>query len=534
MSKEQQGTAKSKEIYRKIKEVKNKKTSSSYSASNLWFDLTLRLKNYGVLVLAGLVLFVLSGCPLPVGWGYSNRKADTRIAGEDLRNFIPAPETGERPQFYFGTTGYSGTVVWKDRTIPWTGAFEAGTVYTAEVTLRAAAGYTFAGVAEARLPGSFTHSRSADLNYKLGSDAELTVTIRFPVTGAEVGGEYVVVDYDLQHYVPIPITGARPVTNLIREDLYAEIVWKIEGAEAPLGGDFTAFTDGVTYQAEITLKAANSYRFSPRIPFTYPAAAVKAGPDESILYEMERVLSVTYNAAKAAQGVDSKNWEIYPYIPVPGARETAVRSFAALGYMGTVVWKAAPDFVEEMPGNLFQPGTVYRASVTLYAAPGYTLKGAGFTYTSDMGGDINDSSYWENNGDSLTGMEIAFEQTDNAPGIIWAVTEGTDLTYRVYAPQKDANPVTWLVEVQYIGGVAWYSGESRAPHSGVFQSNAYEAEVTLMPVSGHTFFDNGKVVEFKHDFGNIVSIKNSSSSGIETITIIITFPKTGDLSVITK
>jgi hypothetical protein len=410
-----------------------------------------------------------------MGWEAGEGRGNGGIAGEDLRNFVPAPVTGGSPQFYFGTAGYSGTVEWADGEAPLEGVFGAETAYTAAVTLRAASGYTFAGVPAAPGAGSFTHSRSAEISHGAGGGAELRVVIGFPATGA---GGYYVADYDLQHYVPAPVAGARPVRSVTRLDLEGEIVWKEKGAEAPLGEGFAAFAEGGEYQAAITLKALEPYRFAA-IPFGYAEGAAEVLPPPA-LGERERALSVTYPAAGEGREVSAANLDLALYLPAPGAGETAVRSFAAAGYTGTVAWKTGPGFGGDMAGNLFQPGTAYRADVTLYAAPGFTLEGAAFTHSKGI--MSNEEQGTGGNGEKM--VSIVFPATAVVP----VDDLELDLSKYLPAPVRGGTPVLDFYAPQYTGTAAWEGTESGAAHSGPFEADTkYTAKVTLTAAAGRSF-----------------------------------------------
>jgi hypothetical protein len=112
-------------------------------------------------------------------------KSDNLIAGEDLQSYVPEPVTGWTPLSFFTAPRYTGTVVWRNGAFPLTGrAFGSGTSYTAEVMLRAAAGYSFSGIPAAPGAGSFTHSQSTELSHEEGAGGELVIIITFEATGA--------------------------------------------------------------------------------------------------------------------------------------------------------------------------------------------------------------------------------------------------------------------------------------------------------------------------------------------------------------
>jgi hypothetical protein len=75
----------------------------------------------------------------------------------DLTGLVPAPVMGGSPvtSFYAGTYGWM--MVWKTGGAAVTGLFQAAAVYTAELTLYPAPGYTLAG-------SSFTYTGSGTLN----------------------------------------------------------------------------------------------------------------------------------------------------------------------------------------------------------------------------------------------------------------------------------------------------------------------------------------------------------------------------------
>jgi hypothetical protein len=94
----------------------------------------------------------------------------------DLTPYLSAPVTGGTPDTSFSASApqYTGTVEW---TISGGGAvggnFEAGTAYTATVTLTAKPGYAFDGV------GDFGYTDSKTISQAENSDGSMTVTIGF-------------------------------------------------------------------------------------------------------------------------------------------------------------------------------------------------------------------------------------------------------------------------------------------------------------------------------------------------------------------
>jgi hypothetical protein len=108
----------------------------------------------------------------------------------------------------------------------------------------------------------------------------------------------VVIDYNLQTYVPVPVMGAVPVQSLKRGDLEISVDWMDAEGQTPAESGLGAFEQGAVYQARITLSAKNRHAFDPEIPFAYSEWMVKR-QDESRDREAEgkRFVTVTYYEA---------------------------------------------------------------------------------------------------------------------------------------------------------------------------------------------------------------------------------------------
>jgi hypothetical protein len=433
-----------------------------------------------------VVLF--AECALPMGLEYlagarRSSSASTTISGEDLSRYIAAPVTGRAPALSFAAPRYTGTVEWMEGATPLTGDFAANTEYTAAATLYAFEGYAFE-VPAAPQQGSFSYnyieSGKAELFHNSGTSKTLEVLISFEATGA-AGPEAVdyVVDYDLQHYVPIPVTGAAPVTAVSRPDLSVAVRWQDERGEDLAG--LSSFVQGARHRAVITLTARSPYRFSADIPFAYAGGAVETQPDPGVLGVEERIVSVGYlpTAAPVPAVPAGEALDLAPHLLAPAAGESPTRYFGAAGYTGTVVWKLGPDFAGEMPGNLFQAERLYRAEVVLYAAPGHTLAGVSVVHSGE-GAAMNGAGEWENAGSSLTGVKVSFPETGKL------VISGLDLAVYIPAPVANGQPALSFAGSQYLGLVSWQ--REGAAHEGLFEAGAkYTAAATLTAVSGYKF-----------------------------------------------
>ena len=94
----------------------------------------------------------------------------------NLTSKIPVPVPGAQPPTFFSDCQYTGTVAWEmSDGQTHTGAFKASGGYKAKVTLAAASGYTFSGLAA----NSFTHNYTTDVTHAQGGEGDLTVTIPF-------------------------------------------------------------------------------------------------------------------------------------------------------------------------------------------------------------------------------------------------------------------------------------------------------------------------------------------------------------------
>jgi hypothetical protein len=174
----------------------------------------------------------------------------------DLTAKIPAPVTGASPVPTVGATQYTGPVVWsKTAGGTHSGAFQAGTAYTATATLTAASGYAFAGTP------AFTHSGAAPSVSFNGGTA--TVSIKFPATPSAA-----VTDLDLTAKIPAPVTGASPVPTVGTTQYAGPVVWSKTAGGAHSG----AFQAGTAYTATATLTAASGYVFAGTT-FTHSGAA---------------------------------------------------------------------------------------------------------------------------------------------------------------------------------------------------------------------------------------------------------------------
>jgi hypothetical protein len=177
----------------------------------------------------------------------------------DLTYKVPAPVTGGSPLGYLSAPQYAGNVAWAAGGGPYSGVFQAGAVYTATVTLTAAAGFTFTGM-EAN---AFTHEgRDKDAAKEPNPANEAgsgTVTVVFPAADATTAKP--VSDLDLTGRVPAPTAGGVPVTYFFPPQwpqYTGNVAWTAGGG-LPVTG---LFQEGMAYTATVTLTAVSGFTFA--------------------------------------------------------------------------------------------------------------------------------------------------------------------------------------------------------------------------------------------------------------------------------
>jgi hypothetical protein len=321
-----------------------------------------------------------------------------------------------------------------------------------------------------------------------------------------------VVDYDLQHYIPIPVTAAAPVTGANRGDVEVTVVWKDEQ-----GGSITPpFAEGATYQAEIEVKAQPGWSFDPARNFAYPAGSVAAQPAANPAANI-RNLTVIYKTTTGPTAITTVG-NLAVYISAPESGATAVRSFAAGQYNGTVTWqyKDGQNWLP-MPGSRFQPDTEYKAGVILYPAPGYMFDAPntlGLAYNSLKGGLDPVAVPGIQSDGSITGIGIGFDPTEEIPVSDW------DLTLKVPQPVKGSKAGTIISSVQYTGTVSWYPDTPDPAVNGFQAGEDYTATVTLTAASGYTFTGVSSFTHGALNGGNITTLSNNG----DTAAFAINFP----------
>jgi hypothetical protein len=455
---------------------------------------------------------IAAGCALPLGEDYLiTRDGSTDviyITDYNLLNYVPIPKPGDVPVTLVDNRGdWDLAVAWKDENgvpapQPFT-AFAANTVYRAEITIRPKTPYGFyPATLFAYEPAGKVESQQDDLG-----DPTRTITVTY--NNSDDWNVTYITDYNLQNYVPVPLAGEKPVRAVdSRADLAAAVKWQVEKARAPgefedipSGADYT-FQLRALYRAEITLTALTpDYRFFPKRNFFYPDGT-PADPVGDETDPALRRFTAAYRITRTPTVISDLN--LTPYVPKPQSGTTALTSFAASQYTGTVAWKNTETGVD-LSGS-FQPNTAYTAVLTLSPASGYTVNGLGGNAFAHSGAETISSPP-----DSGT-VTMTFQPTGNYGSPI--VVYDTILTGRLPMPVTGMTPVMGITGAEYFGSVSW------VPFHSAFQAGtAYKAMLTLTAMPGHTF--NG-IEENVFSHGEAAAVTNSANSG----TVTITFPPT--------
>jgi hypothetical protein len=435
----------------------------------------------------------------------------TYVVDYNLQTYVPIPKTGEIPITLVNSrVELDATVVWMDQAeteLPALGSFQDHTVYKAKIQLTAKPGYAFnPDIAFAYPPGKIT-TQNGDLG-------DSTRTIMVTYNDSHYADITFVTDYNLQTYVPVPISGESPVRAVnTREDMTIEVIWKVED---PPGSDSfntpinTAdFQLGTRYKAEITLTTKTNYQFREGDNFTYTDGS-QTIPIGSATDPGERQFEVFYAPTRAP--IMIYDYNLTPYITKPVGGATPVMSFAASQYTGRVSWRNA--VTQEVLAGPFQYGTAYIADLILTANSGYIIDGIGQNVFIHTGAETSANPQ----GSGV--ITMGFAPTSNAPSPI--VVYDTILTSRIPKPVSRATPVTSFTATQYTGTVIWKNTITQTVLIGSFEfGTSYTAVITLSAASGYTFTGIGYMAFSHGDAPGAVT--NSADSGVVTIN----FPPAG-------
>jgi hypothetical protein len=366
------------------------------------------------------------------------------------------------------TAQYTGTVSWAPAHNP----FEGPVVYTATITLIPKAGYTLSGV-----DANFFTVAGATATNPANSGV---VTAVFPATAAPTA-----VSIKAIPGVTPPVTGATPVTAITETAQYTGTVsWSPASS---------TFTGPVVYTATITLTAKPGFTLSGVTAnfFTVAGATTMSNAANS------GVVTAAFPATAAPAVVSIK---AIPGVTPPVLGATPVTAISETAqYTGTVIWVPSE--------NPFTDATVYTATITLTAKPGFTLSGVTGNFFTVAGATTMSNA--ANSGV----VTAAFPATAPLSAVSIKAIPG------VTPPVTGATPVTTITETsQYTGTVTWAPSDD--PFGG---PQVYVATITLTPKFGYTL--TGVTVNF-FTVAGATAVSNAANSGLVTAT----FPTTADPS----
>ena len=271
---------------------------------------------------------------------------------------VTVPATGETPVTAITETlQFTGKVIWKNSAgVQLTGGqtFAPGTQYTATITLKAKTDFTLQGVSANffTVPGAISVTNAADSGI---------VTAVFPATNAST------INIAAVSGVTAPVAGASPSTAITETSQFSGTVsWM-----PPISNGF--FAAGTQYTATITLVPKTGYTLQgvPADFFTVAGTETSAtnAADSGVVTAVFPVTASTISIS-VIQGLDP-----------PEAGERPVSLIIANGqFSGSVSW--SPAMASD---GTFEYNTVYTATITLTANPGFTLYGVPANYFTVYG-----------------------------------------------------------------------------------------------------------------------------------------------------
>jgi len=244
------------------------------------------------------------------------------------------------------------------------------------------------------------------------------------------------------------------------------------------------FMAGTNYTATITLTPKSGFTLTgvPADFFTVAGAtSVSNSPDSGVITAIFPLPLRVFEIFSIGQ------------IQLPNFGETPVTNFTAPQYTGTVTW--SPPVA-----NTFAADTVYTATITLTAQPGFILNKVGSGHTPTVAGATNVSQSPD---------DFIYTAIYPATGTSAAATVTVSHITNIPAPVVDANPVrSFTVSTQYTGTVSW-----SPDHATFIAGTSYTATISLTPQPGFTFTG---VAEDFFTVAGATNVSNSADSGVVT------------------
>jgi hypothetical protein len=267
----------------------------------------------------------------------------------DISYLFAAPVKTELPNTMTSTS----STVYQSVPISWkkggptgpahSGVFQAGTEYTAVMTLVAKSGYTFYGLPASGGPGSVYYSgaSASHLAVTTTPGTSLYITITFPITApASVSGT--ITDYWANSSNPPPLD--------------ATVELKDSGGTV-ISSTTSDTTDG-------------TYSFTNVAGGSGYTIAVSKADYAPVSLASFNVAAVDVSGKNAVMRKQITDFDLSGIIAVPVAGMSApTTAFTGTEYTGSVIWNPS--------ANPCIDGTVYTATLTLNAASGYSFAGLG-------------------------------------------------------------------------------------------------------------------------------------------------------------
>jgi hypothetical protein len=418
------------------------------------------------------------------------------VADYNLANYVPIPVAGQTSVGSLERGDMRITVEWKEGANPFSGTFEVNRVYSATITLTAKTdkNYFFDG----SILFKYDPPLVVEVTPDLGVEAR-TITATYPAT-TEVQApstpspEVPVVDYDLQHYVPIPVVGEIPVRNPRRGDMNLNVAW------TPNDQRFQADT---VYTAIINLAAKGRYKFDTKFAYDegFVASQDNEAPDLFATSEasaISQTVTVTYSPTPklpAPTPTAVMDYDLQHYVPIPVVGGIPVRALSRADMDLRVDWRTNDN--QPFQGQSFEAGTVYRATITLNAAEGYKFT-RGFVYGEYfVAGQTNGApESFATSDPSATEqtVTVTYNPTPESPKAL--VTDYRLQNY-VPIPALGNSPVIENHRADVDVTVAWKWGalgesdkDNYTPCTGsfaFFPDRQYMAVITITAKDGYTF-----------------------------------------------
>jgi hypothetical protein len=336
----------------------------------------------------------------------------------------------------------------------------------------------------------------------------------FTVPRETAQSDIYIVDYNLQTYVPVPVTGEEPVQSITqRGDLKAQVIWKAGGKDGTVIENLTRFEADTVYGAEITLSPQEGYRFNPKIPFGYHPGKIASGEDngKDTMGSASRTIKVTYNNSDDGLITFVTEYELQKYVPIPVVGAVPVLKIDKGKVEGAVTWQ------EENGGSLsgsFQAAKTYKANISIRPRTDYRFRGdQDFSYSASYPVEVQP----ESNRDPV----MRDLSTVTYKEALIKVTE-LDLTDSIATPLKGMAPDTTFTLssiTQYTGSAVKWANTADEQEVTTFTDNiAYTATVTLTAKSGYTFEGlTARGTTFFHNNGFVLFTSNGITGTAEVV-----------------